>query len=283
VSEAALSFTDYGGAGPAVLLLHGGFRRRDDWVRQVATLQGLARVITADLPGHGHSPAHSDGCTVDGMTTAVDELLAELGVARVIAIGHSFSCRVIVELARRRPERVAGLVLVDGSRTAAGSSTPEVITERVRREGARPTVRALFDNMFVPSSPAGLRTWLTAEALAFPLDVMTSVMVSSVHWDATEADAALAAVRCPVLAVQSTHTYPNGTRDALRTPNSEWLDLLRDRLGDLRIDIVTESGHFSMIERPEAVSSSLRRFVVEIAAAERPGGAHASDRPPSTL
>lgn len=261
-----LSFTDHGGGSLPVVLIHGGFRRQEDWDQQVGALRDVARPITLDMPGHGRSPAAEDGCTVHGVVTAAGELLDELELGRAVLVGHSFSCRAVVELARRRPEQVVGLVLVDGSRTGGVAPGPDTIAERVRTDGPVRTARALFDNMFVSSSSPALRARLTAEAVTLPPEVMTALMVSCAEWDATEAEDALSAVACPMLAVQSTHTYPDGTRYALAEPESEWLDLLRRLVTDLSIDVVPDSGHFSMLEQPEAVSSSLRRFVAGMTA-----------------
>jgi pimeloyl-ACP methyl ester carboxylesterase len=75
-------------------------------------------------------------------------------------------------------------------------------------------------------------------------------------------DAALAAVRSPLMAIQST------TRDAQlrRSPlkpgeTSPWLDLLKKTISDLKIDIVPGVGHFPQLEAAQTVNRLIRDFL----------------------
>jgi pimeloyl-ACP methyl ester carboxylesterase len=246
---------------PTVALLHGGFRNSGDWYHQAAQLGEQHRVVTIDLPGHGDSPMPPYGCAVIGVADDVRQILDCLGSGPAVLVGHSFSCRVVCEFGRRWPERVVGIVLVDGSRTAGGPVSEDAIVAQLRTRGPVETLRSLYVNMFLPTSPRELRERVVAEAVAFPTEVMQSLMTASARWDDAEADDALAALGCPVLALQSTYTRLDGTREALTGPQSPWLDLLPARVADLRIEIVPGTGHFSMLERPVAVTEALIRFV----------------------
>ncbi|MFE2957648.1 alpha/beta fold hydrolase [Nocardia tengchongensis] len=98
--------------GPVVLALHGltGHGRRwqilaDDHLPDV-------RIIAPDLRGHGRSP----GVPPWDFETLVDDLAALLEGETsepVVVVGHSFGGAIGVHLARRRPELVRGLVLLD--------------------------------------------------------------------------------------------------------------------------------------------------------------------------
>jgi pimeloyl-ACP methyl ester carboxylesterase len=81
---------------------------------------GVCRIYL-DLPGHGGSPAV--GSTSDDVLDAVRSTLEELsGGMPYLLAGHSYGGYLAYGLARRVPERVAGLLMV----TSAGRVAPEV-------------------------------------------------------------------------------------------------------------------------------------------------------------
>jgi pimeloyl-ACP methyl ester carboxylesterase len=73
------------------------------------------RVIAFDRPGFGHS---SRPRTTIWTPAAQADLLAaaldRLGVSGAIVLGHPWGCAVAVELGRKRPDLVHGLVLASG-------------------------------------------------------------------------------------------------------------------------------------------------------------------------
>jgi pimeloyl-ACP methyl ester carboxylesterase len=86
----------------------------DGWRGPGLVIAGLRETgfAAVALPAHG-LPARR-GEPLDPATSA-GRLLArldELGAGRVALLGHSASCQVVAEAARREPERVAALVLV---------------------------------------------------------------------------------------------------------------------------------------------------------------------------
>ncbi|GAA1609963.1 MULTISPECIES: alpha/beta fold hydrolase [Kribbella] len=96
------------GEGPDLLLVHAGVADSRMWARQVAELKTSHRVITLDLRGYGETPSaprYSDA----GDALAV---LEELGAHDVTAVGASFGGYVVQQLASRRPDLFARLVLV---------------------------------------------------------------------------------------------------------------------------------------------------------------------------
>lgn len=103
----------WGGVGPSVLALHGITATHMGWVEVAGRLPDVT-VLAPDLRGRGRS-AHLPGPY--GMAAHVADavaLLDAVGCDRVIVAGHSMGGFVAVRLAAQHPDRVAGLVLVDG-------------------------------------------------------------------------------------------------------------------------------------------------------------------------
>ena len=99
--------------GVPVLAVHGITATHRNWDLLAAALPGV-RVIAPDLRGRGRS----NGLPAPyGLIQHADDLAAALdalGVPRVLVVGHSMGAFVAVRFAARHPDRVAGLVLIDG-------------------------------------------------------------------------------------------------------------------------------------------------------------------------
>lgn len=107
---------------PAVLLLHGQPGSGADWRAVEQQLAAKFRVIAPDRPGYGTNRARPGGFAVNAR--AMVGLLDRLGLKRAIVVGHSWGGGAAIAMARRYPERVAGLVLVGavGDPSALGPS-----------------------------------------------------------------------------------------------------------------------------------------------------------------
>ncbi|MDG4827362.1 alpha/beta hydrolase [Asanoa sp. WMMD1127] len=105
-----LSYRDLG-AGPPVVLLHGGASNAGTWDRLAAALRHAGhRTIAVDLRGHGDSP-RAGAYPLAGFRDDVAALLDRLGLDRVALVGHSLGAHTAVLLAQARPARISRLVL----------------------------------------------------------------------------------------------------------------------------------------------------------------------------
>jgi pimeloyl-ACP methyl ester carboxylesterase len=83
------------------------------------------------------------------------------------------------------------------------------------------------------------------------------------RWDAGEMDAAFAALRAPVLAIQSTTRNAQLQRAPLKPgESSPWLDYVKSKDG--RVAIVPETGHFTQIEAPGEVNRLIAEFIAKL-------------------
>jgi pimeloyl-ACP methyl ester carboxylesterase len=102
------------GAGPPIVLVHGAFTSSHLWRDVVPRLPAGHRVLVLDLLGHGRSDLPVDAAyDVDAHAERLHRLLVLLGVEPACFVGHGLGAAVVSALARRAPERVAHLVLVN--------------------------------------------------------------------------------------------------------------------------------------------------------------------------
>jgi len=190
----------------------------------------------------------------------------ELGLPPVILVGHSMGCRVVLAANRARPEAVAGLVLVDGSRIGAGDpeAAGQAMADEVVGDGYLRFMRQFFESMFVPSSDPAIARAIIDRALRFPADLGRPLLRNLAGWDAGEVEAALDAVDVPVLAIQSTTMDTARERVSLTTGlSSPWIDLVRAHVPRAALEMLAGTSHFPQIERADDVNAAIAQFTLD--------------------
>jgi pimeloyl-ACP methyl ester carboxylesterase len=244
------------------VFVHGFLCSHEDWKFQVKKLQRNHEVVACDLRGHGSTPGRPQECSIEHYGGDVAALVNNLELLNPILVGHSMGCRVVLEANRIAPERVGGIVLVDGSRFGAGDADAAEAAARaqIERTGYAAWAESLFRQMFFQSTPATER--LVARAVRQSAEIGAALWPRSVRWDAGTLDAALAAVRAPVLVIQTTtRDARSGKRGPLKAgQTTPWLDLLRTKIPACRIEILPGLGHFPQLEAPERVNRLIEEF-----------------------
>ena len=126
----ALSILDWAPAGepaaPAYLLVHGLASNARLWDAVSAELASAGhRVLAVDQRGHGHSDTPDDGYDFASVTSDLVGLLDALDIGEVVVAGQSWGGNVALDLASRHPDRITGVVCVDGGMIALADRFPE--------------------------------------------------------------------------------------------------------------------------------------------------------------
>lgn len=173
-------------------------------------------------------------------------------------------CRVALEAARRMPETMAGIVLIEGSLRAVGDPDEAV---RRYRSGSVEENKALlvhdFAGMFSSATPEAFQKLVLQRIETMDSEFALRLMVDMTWWDAADAVIALQAVRAPMLVVQSTHKEPGGDRRPINAQEmSPWLHLISEQAAEYA-DVVRLQGlgHFPQVEAPAVVNELVGSFV----------------------
>ena len=238
------------GSGPTIVFVHGWTCDSSSWDGQVSEFAKDHRVVTLDLPGHGRSGSPADGkLSMDLFARAVEAVRAEAGADRIVLVGHSMGAPVIRQYAHLFPERVAGLVAVDGpldmrafNDLPAGFPPPLTGPEGLEaREG-------MIRSMFIAETPAALQDKILKMMLAAPeataVGAMNAMFDPAIRWtDVT---------RAPALSVYAgTAQVPNAATTKELYPNHEATQL-------------AGTGHFLMMEKPAEFNRLLAGFLDKI-------------------
>ena len=114
-----LHFTSYGEGEPALVCCNGVGVDTHFWKYVVRYFSARHQVVTWDYRGHGKSGKPSvisrEKFTVASNVYDLEAVMDELGIRRAVLLGHSMGTQVILEMWRRHPKRVAGLVMMCGA------------------------------------------------------------------------------------------------------------------------------------------------------------------------
>jgi pimeloyl-ACP methyl ester carboxylesterase len=185
MGEWRVHYLDQGAGHRVFVFVHGWSGCAAQW-GPVTSRMDAARTIAIDLPGHGASGAPHVDYTMPLLARAVDAVLEHAGVTRAMLVGHSLSVPLVREVEHRFPERVGGLVLIDGTywdgTTAAGIARAEAANVDYARRLSDPAqhravAASTIATMFTARTPWAVRASLTERMLRTPPHVAGSTML----------------------------------------------------------------------------------------------------------
>jgi pimeloyl-ACP methyl ester carboxylesterase len=268
VAEAGRSGSD----APPVLLLHGWPQHWYMWRRVIEALRSERRLLAPDLRGFGWSGTPSGG--FDGETFAADQiaLLDALGIGRAFVVGHDWGGWTAMLLGILHPDRVQRM-LVCNSPHPWTQLSPGLAIEAWRS----------WYTWVLATPGLGRRSlehgWISRSILSrgnvgtpFSEDEI-ELYVSSFR-ERSRADAVSRLYRYYQRAFRE--VLARRWRDARLTVPTLLLFGERDRYvspkllegheahaDELRVELVHDSGHFVVDEKPELVIERARELLVE--------------------
>jgi pimeloyl-ACP methyl ester carboxylesterase len=253
------------GDGPPVVLVHGLSGCWQNWLETLPALAETHRVIALDLPGFGSSEMPRDPITISGYGRLLDELCDALDVDAAAVIGNSMGGFVGTELALAFPQRVERLVLI----SAAGISSDAVRREPLLAAGRafamtagwvatrqeafarRPRLRRIALQL-VARHPEQLSAPLAYELMRGSgrpgfLPALEACLAYPIRDRLPE-------IACPTLILWGENDHVIPVKDA---------DRFERLIPNTRKVVLPDTGHVSMLERPELVNALLQRFLEE--------------------
>ncbi|MEU6770126.1 alpha/beta hydrolase [Streptomyces sp. NPDC046759] len=154
VDDTALAVRDTRGPGRPVVYLNGSYADQSHWRRVITELGGGYRHITYDERARGKSNCSAD-YSFEACLRDIDAVLTARGVDRPLLVGWSYGATLGVRWAGRNPDRVHGVVSVDGA-------YPYDWIDDAARERLRKLFRRLSP-AFPIARPLGLAARMTPE------------------------------------------------------------------------------------------------------------------------
>ncbi len=260
---------DTGTGEPAVVLIHGFCCAPTDYQWHIDALSKMHRVIAPTLRGHGASSrdAKPEELTVEQLASDVAQLLTENAITNAVLCGHSMGVRVILEVHRQVPDRVAGLVFLDGSNTVSNNLTTvldefEVATSDGKIE---PWTQGLFQQMFLPDTFKTQQDMYQQRVAEMPNANLSALYRNMIIWDAQQFMPQLKmAASKPVLVVQSTVRVADAPRRSLKPGEiGQFPQQVAECHPDTTIVTYAHCGHFLNLDEPEQLLEDISSWMGE--------------------
>ena len=237
--------TDDGGSGEPIVLVHSLAGNTRHWSGQLEHLRKTRRAVALDLRGHGKSEAPANGeYSMEAQAADVGAVADALGLERFALVGHSMGAGIALAYAGAHPERVTHLLLADP--IGDGTQTPEAEVRPFLEALASPAYAETIEEYW--SSTAGSDGAVLERLLRDLRQTPRETVLQGLHAVmAFDPKPALAGFRGPILAVI--------------TPANDFAYSMH-RLGPgLPHRVITGTGHWLQIERPEEFNGILDRFL----------------------
>jgi pimeloyl-ACP methyl ester carboxylesterase len=257
-----LNFRVVGGGRPNLVFVHGFGCSLDDWDATIFELSDRFACVAVDLPGHGLSRPLTEN-SIATFATEVNLVVESLGLHDVIFVGHSLGTKVIRECYRQSKQAVAGLAFVDGSIYVGDPETQITeLKEALARDGIRGFVDRTFRAMFSTKVERNVIDRVVERAMCVDEGLGAQILIDSIRWESSVGNSAWGAVRVPMLLIQSTQ-FQTGFGRTSMTPTAE-TPIMRKLSGlstVVDIKVMSDTGHFPMIEKPATVAAYLAGFI----------------------
>ena len=244
------------GEGPALLLLHGWGTSGRVWQGQLPDLIEDHRVVTLDWRGCGRSDRPAAGNTIAGAVADLAGVIAELELDRPVVVGSSIGGVFATELALRRPELVAGVVVVDGPGYWPSTGMLDKVNQvRAQLRSDRAGILSGWvPNWYAPGTTPALIDW-----------TIRQILDSGVYIDALISEAATYDPRPRLPGLTVPIAYLHGELDAeipLEVPRT-----CAALTPGARVHVLAGCGHMAQQEAPAEFTAVLRDVVAGLYAA----------------
>ena len=108
-----LAFEDRGAGKPAFVFVHGTSCNRSFFAPQAEHFARRHRVVSLDLRGHGESDKPPGPYPIAAYADDIACIIEQAGLGKIVAVGHSMSGMIVLQLAAAHSECVAAIVMVD--------------------------------------------------------------------------------------------------------------------------------------------------------------------------
>jgi pimeloyl-ACP methyl ester carboxylesterase len=267
----SLHVQQFGNGSQALIFIPGLTCGPWEWSGQIAHFSPQYTIYALTLPGFDGRPAISAPLFA---TTTADfwKLLDEKHIVKPVVIGHSLGGTMGFMLATQHPERLAGVIALDGlpilpgmnfvaraqvrqiaAQTSAqiARSTPAQFAAYEKNTAIPPLVTSSADADEIAalagrSDPAETGRWLAEDML---LDLRPDLPKATV----------------PILLIAPFDVTVDG-RFQMTTPQAKraYYASLVSGAPNLQIDVIDRSRHFAMYDQPQAVTDDIAQFLVKV-------------------
>lgn len=249
------------GRGDTTLLfVHGWAIDQTYWSNQMEEFCPEYHIVTIDLPGFGKSGKNRKAWTVEAYASDVRAVIDQLHLEHVVLIGHSMAGNIILEAALNN-DKVMALVGVDNFKAVGVAFTDDMKTRiaafihQLQTAFDATAVAYVRRNLFQPTTDNTVRHRVIQSVREVDPAIGAETMAGVFEYAPREAER-LSQLKKPLYLINSSAT-PTDTA-ALRSTGVTF-----------RVLDVGPTGHYPMVEAPQAFNRLLREVLRDIGTATR--------------
>lgn len=252
------------GVGPALVMVHGAGMGASGWsnykLNRDCLIDAGFRVILPDMPGFGLSDKPEDiDYSTDFFANTLIELIETLDAGPLILVGNSMGGTIVLKAALDRPDLTSALVLmgpggVEDFETYMQTEGNVLLRSIAMAPDVMPASRLRDLLLLQVHDPAHL----TEETLAERVEIMeTQPKAVFERMSGLNLADRLEELQCPILGFWGAQDRFNPAQGAFK---------FLQAVADARFTILSNCGHWVMVERAELFNRMLVDFVREIKA-----------------
>jgi pimeloyl-ACP methyl ester carboxylesterase len=214
--------------------------------------------VSVDLRGHGESDKPREAYPITAYADDIAYLIDQLGLGKVVAVGHSMGGLTVAQLAASHPGCVAAIAMVGPGPFAAPPEVRaafEAIADAIDAGNQEPRREFIRNNLFLPTSDPMFIEDVLRVTMAAPSHVAAAALRGIAAFDGA---AAAAACKVPALHLIAAAPFNPPHLMSKLLPNV----VHRQTVG---------AGHINQLEAPDQVNlmidNFMRHYVVAPAAA----------------
>ncbi|HQR06445.1 MAG TPA: alpha/beta hydrolase [Gemmatales bacterium] len=238
----------------ALVFIHGWGGDHEYWKNQVEAFAPNYRVVAIDQAGHSQSGKERKEWKVAELAQDVESVVKELGLKRVILVGHSMGGPVALLAAKRLPGTVIAVIGSDTLQNAEYKMPEDTVKGFLQmfETNFRGTVSGMFGSMLNSKADPELKKWLGDKAAN-----QNQKMAIGLMKDMTSQDTVMLfkEAKVPIRCINSSGGY-----QFFRPTDVE----VNKKYGDFNVVTIAEVGHYPMLEKPEEFNQKLREILKEV-------------------
>lgn len=248
------------GSGLPLVLIHGGGMWLYSYRHNITPLSRSFSVYAVDMPGYGFTRMKAPYLTMgtQAMTLALREFLDALKIEKASIVGHSWGGGWALAFAQEFPERVGKIVLINSS----GIDQPDVFEWELLKVPVLGRLMLRFLTLGMTRS----RLELSFHRQGKVDDAMAQEVLLPMKIPANQrAQASIARALCWAEVEGRLHELHHevlliwGEMD--RYLDRSHVERFRERIADIRTEIISHCGHSAHEESPEAVNALIEGFL----------------------
>ncbi len=237
------------GSGERAFVAHGGWVGNWElWQEPFRLMQDAWRCVGYDHRGSGVSTAPPEAITPEGQVDDLFAVLDHFGIEQCVLAGESLGALPCLQAVIERPERFAGLVLVDGVPAAVGDNSALINGSRANYPA---TVGAFVDACVPEPDSDHLKRW--GRQILLRAEPEAAARMLEAHYERKVAPA-LPQVSVPTLVI-------HGELDAIVPVAAA--QSVAAAVPDAELVVLPGAGHVPTITRPQEVVDVIDRWAVE--------------------